>query len=115
MMPYLNCQFAFESESTIDELASLLSRTLLGGIRFTGKEDGIYEQTPALHSEQDVFGHRVILCAGREQNVYLLQVRPGMGLLRALSPDEMRRIGRADIGDFLALILRQIPGIKCLE
>jgi len=107
-MIYLVAGVEIDSEKSLEEVASLISEHLLGGIPFVGKDEYIYDEVPAVYASHDLIGLRVIL-QGDEGNGYFLDIHPKRfpGTNEASSD-----YTSGDITDYIILLLSGIEGIR---
>lgn len=94
------------------ELADLFSQLLFGGIRFTGSDEGLWDEVPAVRLEADFLGLRVELGgAPGEQGGYTLQVEP----LDVPAPSHGQEYGNEQVGDlswYIRYLLEKVEGVR---
>src|SRR5262245_52948875 len=73
LKPFLIGQVVIRSDEPIELVANRLSSTWLNGVPFGGKDEGIYEEVPAMYAE--VVGLRFVL-SGFAGKHYLLECFP---------------------------------------
>ncbi len=76
IVPRLSCSLFFQSTKTLEEVASLISVSIFGGIPFVGKDDHIRDEFPAVYLEHEVLGLWVVLAEG-EEGTYQLSINTG--------------------------------------
>ena len=91
--PFLKGQVVVRSDEAIEAVADKLSSSLLKGIPFGGKDEGIYEEVPAMYAE--VAGLRFVL-SGYAGEHYVLECFPCPGL-----PVFGESVSDVDISDHL--------------
>jgi hypothetical protein len=103
----------FSAPLPLREVAKLLSEELFAGVRFTGKDEGIWDEVTAIRLERDFLGLRVVL-GGSEVAGYTLEVDTTMSALGD-SPAGVGPSTDCDVSQFLKVQLAQIPGVTLLD
>lgn len=109
-MMRLICDAKIVSAKSLEDVASLVSERILGGIRFIGREKNIYDEVPAIYGERPILGLRVVLQGYGGKQPYFLEMRDCRPLDPTLSPDQIRE-SVVDISDLVARLLEGIEGI----
>ena len=91
--PFLKGQVIIRGNDSIETLAARVSATLLKGLPFGGKDEGIYEEVPAVYA--DVVGLRFVL-SGYAGDHYVLECFPSPDL-----PSFGDSVSDVDISDHL--------------
>ena len=73
-MTLLSCGLELWSDKSLEEVAEIVSNRLFGGVRFIGKGEYIRDEVPAIYSERDILGMRIILMGGPGQEGYYLEM-----------------------------------------
>ncbi len=60
-IPFIKGTTTFKTELSIDEVGDIISQTLFGGIKLNGLEKRLYDEIPAIFTEHEIMGLRVIL------------------------------------------------------
>lgn len=71
--PHINGIVCLNSDLTIEELGTIISKKLFAGAVFGGKEKHIYDEVPAIFIKDLIFGNRVIL-QGSSKDGYALEI-----------------------------------------
>jgi hypothetical protein len=97
----------FVSDRSLEDLATELSIRLFGGIPFVGRDEGIWDEIPALRLKQRFLGLEVVLggTAGNGGG-YSLEA------LVANMPAGVPATERADLSEFLGHLLAEIDGVR---
>jgi len=103
-MTLLSCGLELWSDKGLEEVAEIVSNRLFGGVRFIGKGEYIRDEVPAIYSERDILGMRIILMGGPGQEGYYLEMEtrrePGV----ALTAEHMRE-SLVDISPLVSKLL----------
>lgn len=106
----LNACLEIKAQKTLDEVAEIVSGKIFGGVRFVGKEEFIRDEIPAIYTERDILGMRIILLGNPELDGCHLQMEtrriPGI----ILTAEENRRL-RVSISHYVADLLQGIDGL----
>jgi len=99
----------FVSDRTLDDLASEFSARLFGGIPFVGRDEGIWDEIPAVRLSTRFLGFEVIL-GGKEGATggYSFEV------VVADSVSENASTERADLSEYVAYLVGTIFGIQVI-
>lgn len=108
-MIHLTACILINSEKSLEDVASLVSENLLGGIPFVGKEEYIYDEVPAIYAKHDVFGLRVILQGYGGEDGYLLEVHPKAFQTEYETSSDITTV---DLTEFIMLALSKVEGIQ---
>lgn len=60
-IPDMQGEAAFQTNKSLEEVGTIISKKLLGGLEFQGKELRIYEEVPAIFIKNQILGLQVIL------------------------------------------------------
>ena|SRR5262249_9040745 len=108
-MIYLVAGVEIDSEKSLEEVASLISGHLLGGIPFVGKDQYIYDEIPAVYASHDILGLRVILQGDGGADGYFLEIYPN----RFPDTDEASSdVSSGEMTDYIIFLLSGIEGIR---
>src|SRR5438876_5199785 len=106
-MTLLSCGIELWSDKSLEEVAEIVSNRLFGGVRFIGKGEYIRDEVPAIYSERDILGMRVVLTGGPGQGGYYLEMetrrQPGV----ALTADQIRK----SVVDLSPLVSKLLHGV----
>lgn len=108
-----------KSDSSLEELAEILSERVFSGIKFGGKEKAIHEEIPAVFIQKPFFGMLVILegYSGLD-NWFVLSVQPYGEFNRYLSTNKIKK-ERVDLDFYLYHLLKHVlidvPKVKIME
>ena len=97
------------SEKNLEEVASLVSQNLLGGVPFVGKDEYIYDEVPAIYAKRHVLGLRVILQGYGGEDGYLLEILPKVFQTDGEMSGENVTV---DITEFIICALSEVEGIR---
>jgi hypothetical protein len=97
------------------QLADLLSRSLFGGIRFTGLNEGLWDEVPAMRLEADFLGLRVEFGgAPGEQAGYTLQIEPiDVPVYGGGNHDGSDQVG--DLSWYVGYLLGKLEGVGLVQ
>src|SRR4030095_9253622 len=102
----------FESRLPLGEVAKLLSREIFAGIQFTGLNEGIWDEVPAMRLEQDFLGLRVVVGGGAdERGSYTLEIEAA-DFPWAKIPEAHSQEAVCDISDYVRELLKGITSIN---
>jgi len=102
----------FFSEKTLEEVAAIISARLLGGIRFVGKDEFIFDEVPAVYAESDVLGLEVIVHGFGGEDGYWLDMSPRDVRLDRPMDLTLSDESRVDITEYIGFALRDLEGIR---
>lgn len=107
---------------SLEELAEIISRQLLGGIPFGGKERSIWEEVPAVYINAPIFGMLIVLGEGRkddgDKNCFVLETGPWGDFSRYIYDNNVPyEIAPQDdyLYQLLKFGLRDVPEVEILE
>ncbi|GEB30575.1 MULTISPECIES: hypothetical protein [Brevibacillus] len=78
-LPYLVGDVTIKSNLEIEEVGNVISKEILGGLKFGGKEKRIYDEVPALFISSPLLGLSVVLQGYKgfgETEGYVLSILP---------------------------------------
>jgi hypothetical protein len=101
---FLKGHVVIRCRDSIEDVATKISATLLGGLVFGGKDEGVYEEVPAVYA--DVIGLRFVL-SGYAESHYVLECFPSPRL-----PESGQHPTDVDISSHLLRSLGNIEGAK---
>lgn len=102
----------FVSPMPLEDLAPQVSDALFGGIAFVGKDEGIWDEVPAMRLANDVMGLRVILggTAG-DDGGFTLEIEPAKFPWDQV-PDDAGSNVVCDVSEYMKLVVAQIDGVR---
>jgi hypothetical protein len=106
---HISATVVFHSPLTIEQLGDLLSEKLLGGIRFAGRDEHLRDEVPAIRSESEILGLRVLIQGFGGDSGYTLEIyprSPSDPLFGVQGPED-----EVDLSPHVAGLLRRLPGI----
>jgi hypothetical protein len=114
---FLQARVDFSSQLSLHEVAQLISTNCFGGIGFTGLNEGIWDEIPAMRLEKPVLGLEVNLGGSAEEaEGYTLEVasnNPYGGVLGQVEGDPAA--GVCEFSSYLAGYLKKIPGLEVAD
>jgi hypothetical protein len=102
MIPFMVCGLDIQTDKSLEEVALLISKEILGGIPFIGREEFIRDEIPAVYVKDAILGFDVVLQGG--DGHFFLE------LTSIRSEDAFNEI---DISDYIALLIKQVDGLSC--
>jgi len=73
-MVLLTCSVNIKSSLPLEDVATIVSAHLLGGVRFVGRDEHVRDEIPAVYSSDYVLGCRFLLMGEPDDEGYFLQV-----------------------------------------
>lgn len=110
-MMRLACSLEIISDKNLEEVAVLISEKILGGVRFIGRDEHIFDEVPAVYTERDIFGLRITLQGYGGVEAYILEMRPREPLDPSLSPEFIRK-SVVDISGYVSRLLQEVEGVS---
>lgn len=101
---YMYASVPIKSQSSLHEIAALLSHHLFAGIPFGGENEGWRDEVPAMRTERDFLGWYVLLWG--EDGEYEVTLDEDM------LPPKSSSLPDIDASFWLAWKLSQVPGIQ---
>lgn len=99
-IPYLIAHVEILFAGNIDELSFILSRALFNGVSFSGREEWIRDECPAVFI-RDFLGFRVVLTEVVRNERFDVSVHPSSRLRRRMYHGGMRKV---DLSSYIARI-----------
>jgi len=109
-MTLLSCGIELWSDKSLEEVAEIVSNRLLGGVRFIGKGEYIRDEVPAIYSERDILGMRIILMGGPGQEGYYLEMETRREPSVVLIAEQIRK-SLVDISPLVSKLLHGVEDI----
>jgi len=100
----------FSAPYTLQEMGHRLSTILFGGIEFTGLDEGILDEIPAMRLDRDFMGLRVVL-GGKQETGYTLEIETTNFPWDQVPTDNALSVV-CDISGLLAFQLGNIEGVE---
>ena len=111
-LKFIRAYVDFESRLPLIEIAKLLSREIFAGIQFTGLNEGIWDEVPAMRLDQDFLGLRVVVGGGAdEKRSYTLEIEAADFPWSAI-PEAHSQEAICDIFDYVRELLKRVTSIN---
>jgi hypothetical protein len=110
-MVSLNCSLEIFSDLELEEVAAAVSDNVLGGVRFIGRDEHIFDEVPAVYTERDIFGLRITLQGYGGADGYLLEMRDRQPIDPRATADEIRD-SVVNISSCISQSLQHLAGIN---
>jgi hypothetical protein len=109
-MVLLSCSLELWSDKSLEEVAEVISKHLLGGVGFIGKSECIRDEIPTIYSEADILGMRVILMGEPGQKGYYLEMETRREHGVVLTAEQTMK-SLVDITSLVSKLLNGVEGI----
>ena len=73
-MVLLSCRVNIKSDLCLEDVASIVSEHLFGGVPFVGRDQHVRDEVPAVYSSRYVLGCRFLLSGEPDAEGYFLEV-----------------------------------------
>ena len=102
----------FESRLPLLETAKLLSDEVFAGIQFTGLDEGIWDEVPAMRLNRDFLGLRVVVGGGSdEKRSYTLEIE-AFDFPWSKIPEVDSQAAICDLSEYIREQLKEIKDIE---
>lgn len=108
-MVYLTGGISIKSDKSLGAVAEIISQCLLGGVRFVGEDESIYDEVPAVYAEHSVLGLTLILQGHGGEEGYFLELYPEKFPADAATKGATTTV---DITEYLVFLLDGVGGIS---
>ena len=109
-MVLLTCRVNIKSRLCLEDVAEIVSKHLLGGVPFVGRDEHVRDEIPAIFSSEYVLGCCFLLCGQPDDEGYYLEVSHHQRLV-GLSADQMRE-SLVDISSDIVALLAGVGSIR---
>ena len=110
-MVLLACRVHIKSSLPLEDVAEIVSAHLLGGIRFTGRDQYVRDEIPAVYSSDYVLGCRFLLSGAPDEHGYYLEVLSDNRRLARLTAAQMKE-SIVDISADVVELLESVGSIR---
>ena len=110
-MVRLTCCVNIKSELPLEDVAEIVSAHLLGGVQFTGRDQYVRDEVPAVYSAEYILGCRFLLCGAPDEEGYYLEVLDHHESMKGLTAAQMRE-SLVDISSDIVRLLQSVGSIR---
>ena len=109
---HISANVIVHSALTIEQVGEAISKGLLGGVPFVGRDEYLRDEVPAIRSESEIFGLRVLVQGHGGESGYALEIYPKHSndpAFQVKGPED-----EVDLSSYVASLLARIPGIAVM-